>query len=432
MRHPAMLLYLDNAGSAGPHSMAGRRRHAGLNENLAAGIARAAHGEPGRRLHPGRRDELRRDPHRLVLARDDDGAGFMFRPALHEPGGKTLMGRSFPEGEEGGLAGARLPRRPSGHAPPSRDQAGAAFRRGRSAAGRRRADRGRAARHATAISGAAALALVDAAGGLAAARQAAQPRGLCLSRCCARPTCPPRRAADLDPAMSRALGQPPWTAAFPIGWPDTAAEWAGPEEMVRRVDWAYAFAGPRRGTGRRRSSRRRRARPVAAARRRCRPCSTPARAGTRSPCSSPPPNSRGADDAPHAPLASPAAPRCSASPPPGRSGAAGWPSPPRPPTTASSSSSCAARSTGWRPWSPYGDPRSRHLARRARCRPGPGTRWRAARSRRLLRPAPGADRHARALPGGRAPARSTPSPATIAAAAISRRRTTWRAAPTSA
>src|SRR6185312_10122851 len=35
MRHPAMLLYLDNAGSAGPNSPIGLRRHLGLNENLA-------------------------------------------------------------------------------------------------------------------------------------------------------------------------------------------------------------------------------------------------------------------------------------------------------------------------------------------------------------------------------------------------------------
>src|SRR3546814_10789365 len=32
-RHPAMLLYLDNAASIGPNSRAGQRRHVGLNEN---------------------------------------------------------------------------------------------------------------------------------------------------------------------------------------------------------------------------------------------------------------------------------------------------------------------------------------------------------------------------------------------------------------
>ena len=35
MRHPAMLLYLDNAGSVGPDSPAGLKHGRGLNENLA-------------------------------------------------------------------------------------------------------------------------------------------------------------------------------------------------------------------------------------------------------------------------------------------------------------------------------------------------------------------------------------------------------------
>ena len=58
------------------------------------------------------------------------------------------------------------------------------------------------------------------------------------------------RAADLPvdkrpdgAAVMRALGQPLFGAPFPIGWPDQAADWAGPELMMRRVDWAYGFAG---------------------------------------------------------------------------------------------------------------------------------------------------------------------------------------------
>jgi len=35
MRHPAMLMYLDQEGSVGPNSPAGVRQHRGLNENLA-------------------------------------------------------------------------------------------------------------------------------------------------------------------------------------------------------------------------------------------------------------------------------------------------------------------------------------------------------------------------------------------------------------
>ena len=36
-----------------------------------------------------------------------------------------------------------------------------------------------------------------------------------------------------------ALGQPFCGAPLPNGWPDTAADWAGPEAMLRRVDWAW-------------------------------------------------------------------------------------------------------------------------------------------------------------------------------------------------
>jgi uncharacterized protein (DUF1800 family) len=40
-----------------------------------------------------------------------------------------------------------------------------------------------------------------------------------------------------------ALGQPLWTAPQPNGWPDRAEDWIAPEAMMRRLDWAYTFAG---------------------------------------------------------------------------------------------------------------------------------------------------------------------------------------------
>jgi uncharacterized protein (DUF1800 family) len=39
------------------------------------------------------------------------------------------------------------------------------------------------------------------------------------------------------------LGQGMFQAPFPIGWPDRAADWAGPEAMLQRVDFAYVIAG---------------------------------------------------------------------------------------------------------------------------------------------------------------------------------------------
>ena len=58
------------------------------------------------------------------------------------------------------------------------------------------------------------------------------------------------RAADLPAdnqpngaAIMRGLGQPMFGAPFPIGWPDRASDWSGPEPMMRRVDWSYGFSG---------------------------------------------------------------------------------------------------------------------------------------------------------------------------------------------
>lgn len=55
--------------------------------------------------------------------------GFKFRPFVHEPGDKALLGKIFPEGEQGGIEAAAVPRRPPGHPPPSGLQAGPSLRR---------------------------------------------------------------------------------------------------------------------------------------------------------------------------------------------------------------------------------------------------------------------------------------------------------------
>jgi uncharacterized protein (DUF1800 family) len=102
-RHPAMLLYLDNARSIGPGSRAGRstaRRGEGrgLNENYARellelhtvgvnGGYEQADVEQLARILTGWSVEG-------VRPRDGDGGppGFRFRPEIHEPGDKTVLG----------------------------------------------------------------------------------------------------------------------------------------------------------------------------------------------------------------------------------------------------------------------------------------------------------------------------------------------------
>jgi uncharacterized protein (DUF1800 family) len=43
--------------------------------------------------------------------------------------------------------------------------------------------------------------------------------------------------------MLAGLGQPLWNAPQPNGWPDRAGDWATPEGMIRRIDWAYGVSG---------------------------------------------------------------------------------------------------------------------------------------------------------------------------------------------
>ena len=100
--HPAMLLYLDNARSIGPNSIAGVRRHKGLNENLAreilelhtlgvrsgytqADVTNFAKVITGWSLVPPRLDPVR-------------GGEFMFYERMHEPGAQTILGKTYPEG----------------------------------------------------------------------------------------------------------------------------------------------------------------------------------------------------------------------------------------------------------------------------------------------------------------------------------------------
>jgi uncharacterized protein (DUF1800 family) len=99
-RHPAMLLYLDNAQSIGPNSTAGRRgqRQRGLNENYARELLE---------LHTLGVNGGYTQADVLQLARLLTGwtlneLAFMFRPRLHEPGEKTILGKKYGEGEDDG------------------------------------------------------------------------------------------------------------------------------------------------------------------------------------------------------------------------------------------------------------------------------------------------------------------------------------------
>ncbi|MCQ8240924.1 DUF1800 family protein [Rhizosaccharibacter radicis] len=103
MRHPAMLLYLDNAGSVGPDSPAGRRSHRGLNENLARECLELHTVSPAAGYTQADVTAFAAILTGWSVDMKADRPGFGFRPRAHEPGIKSLMGRDYPEGEAGGL-----------------------------------------------------------------------------------------------------------------------------------------------------------------------------------------------------------------------------------------------------------------------------------------------------------------------------------------
>ncbi len=100
-QHPTMLIYLDNYVSFGPNSIGGRRRDVGFNENLAREILE---------LHTLGVDGGYNQDDVVALAKlitgwgvkrpqerrgtGKDGA-FVFRPYGHEPGRKTLLGKTY-------------------------------------------------------------------------------------------------------------------------------------------------------------------------------------------------------------------------------------------------------------------------------------------------------------------------------------------------
>ncbi len=238
MRHPAMLLFLDNSGSTGPNSPAGLRQHRGLNENLGRECLELHTVSPASGYTQADVTSFAKILTGWSLERQPQ-PGFVFRPNMHEPGEQTLLGHTFPEGEQGGVeALAFLADHPATHQhlatklvrhfaadtpPPD------AVRRVEAVLRDTRGDLGAAALEITRL---------PAAWQKLTKLRTPQELVLAVLRGAA---LPPERRPDANGIMA-GLGQPMFGAEFPIGWPDTAADWSGPEAMLRRIDWTYGFA----------------------------------------------------------------------------------------------------------------------------------------------------------------------------------------------
>lgn len=242
VRHPAMLLYLDNVTSFGPNSRIGKRRGRGLNENLAREILELHTLGVDGGYSQSDVTEFAKILTGWTIQRPQDGTpgAFQFAEIVHEPGNKTLLGVTYRE--DGMAEGERALR------DLARQPATARF------------VATKLARHFVADSPPAAAVdrltqvfletdgdLRELARGLIALPEAwaqAQskvktPQELVIST-----TRAVGSAGDGKGALGslKEFGQIPFRASSPAGWPDEAGAWIGPEAMIRRVDWATAAA----------------------------------------------------------------------------------------------------------------------------------------------------------------------------------------------
>lgn len=241
-RHQAMLLYLDNAASIGPGSRIGQARERGLNENLAREILELhALGVNG-----GYAQEDVRALALLItgwsIARQQEPApgSFRFRPQAHEPGSKTLLGKDYAQGGEAeGLQALR----DLAHHPATANHIATKLARHFIADDPPKHSVDRLAQVYQRTGGdllAVTRALVEDQATWTPATKVRAPnelviaalRGLSAKKLDDRPTL----------GALRRLGQAPYAAPSPAGWPDVAAEWIGPEAVMRRIEWASALA----------------------------------------------------------------------------------------------------------------------------------------------------------------------------------------------
>ncbi|HEU4617209.1 MAG TPA: DUF1800 domain-containing protein [Gammaproteobacteria bacterium] len=269
-QHPAMLLYLDNAISMGPSSAAARLaarrgRDLGLNENLGreimelhtlgvdggydqkdvtefakvlTGWSIGAYGPNARR--PGARGGGTFGAARDANDASGDPGEFDFRPAMHEPGDKSVLGKRYRE--DGVHEGEAVLETLAMHPATARHLAT------------------KLARHFVADDPPAALvdrlsdaylrhggelvpvyrALLDANESWdAPLAKYKTPEDFVISAYRALGGHAPNKPQQITAFLAE-LGQRPFTPGSPAGWPDTAASWDGSDALLKRIEWGAA------------------------------------------------------------------------------------------------------------------------------------------------------------------------------------------------
>lgn len=253
--HQGMLAYLDQAGSIGPNSAFGQRRERGLNENLAREILELHTLGVAGGFSQADVTEFARALTGWIIVAPRVVAGLerlgitatlgetLFLEAAHEPGTRVILGKTYPQaGAAQSLAvlddlarhpatarfiAEKLARHFSADTPPEALVA-------------------RLERSFRATDGdlaALARTLIDSPEAWAPAQlKFKQPYEFLISSLRAAGSA----GALLQlPELRRAfelLGQPPLRAASPKGWPDEAAAWAGPDAVLKRVEYSQFLA----------------------------------------------------------------------------------------------------------------------------------------------------------------------------------------------
>lgn len=253
--HAGMLVYLDQVRSFGPNSLAATRqrqqqRNFGLNENLAREILELHTLGPDGGYSQSDVTEFTRAltgwtiqlPRLTRLAQSDAELGsVIFVDALHEPGTRTIMGTSFPQtGADQALAildwlakqpqtARNVAKAVATHFVADNPPASLVSRleeNFRTTGGDLKA------LAQTLINGPEAW--------TPAAAKFKSPNDFLLSTLRASGT----RSVSMPALRStfEQLGQAPFRAPSPKGWPDTAEHWAAPDAILKRVDWSNLAA----------------------------------------------------------------------------------------------------------------------------------------------------------------------------------------------
>jgi len=264
-RHPAMQLYLDNAQSIGPDSVAGMMTGKGLNENLGreilelhtlgvgGGYSQTDVIALAKILTGWSIDRSARPLQRLVRAAMGGEAenGFRFYPPRHEPGEKSLLGKTYPAGYQAGQQALRdLAIHPAtsrhiaeklathfiGDQPPNesvrrieaafRESGGELMKVYEAIVVDPESWNPKSAKFRSPVEFI--TAAIRAAGGNMAAG-------------------PDQQGVIALIQSARAMGEMPFAAPSPKGWPDSESGWTGSEAILQRVEWSNA-AGERLGT----------------------------------------------------------------------------------------------------------------------------------------------------------------------------------------